>query len=209
VEDLQSAESACTWAQASLPIKNSLIAEDAKIVEEVFEQKLRGFAEQIPPETSAATAVAPTSEPTAAAQESDRNQIAASRRADHPQRIDKSALTLAEPRRYRDREHLRFVTQPACLVCGRKPSDAHHLRRVQAQALGRKPSDEYVVPHCRVHHRAGHRVGDERTWWKQFGVEPIKVARKLWGHTRLGVPPTTDMPSSPKSNDSAAPDAPA
>ena len=38
--------------------------------------------------------------------------------------IDKSVLTVAAPRRYRNREHLRYVAQQPCLVCGRKPSDA-------------------------------------------------------------------------------------
>ena len=31
--------------------------------------------------------------------------------------IDKSVLTIAEPRRYRSKEHLRFVATRACLVC--------------------------------------------------------------------------------------------
>jgi len=41
------------------------------------------------------------------------------------------------------------------------------------------------APLCRTHHREVHRVGDERAWWKQAGVDPIKVARQLWRRTRL------------------------
>ena len=52
--------------------------------------------------------------------------------------IDKSILTFAEPRRYRNKEHLRFVARQACLVCGRNPSDAHHPRFAQPRALGRR-----------------------------------------------------------------------
>jgi hypothetical protein len=81
--------------------------------------------------------------------------------------------------------HLRYVTQQACLVCGRKPSDPHHLRQMQPQALGRKPSDEFAVPLCRSHHRAVHRAGDERAWWQATSIDPVKVARKLWKHTRM------------------------
>jgi hypothetical protein len=103
---------------------------------------------------------------------------------DEPSGVDKSVLAVAAPRRYRNREHLRFVARQACLVCGRKPSDPHHLRYLQPRALGRKASDEFAVPLCRVHHRAVHRVGDERAWWKQTGIDPIKVARKLWKRTR-------------------------
>jgi hypothetical protein len=66
---------------------------------------------------------------------------------------------------------------------GRKPSDPHHLRFVQPRALGRKSSDEFAVPLCRTHHRAVHRAGDERAWWKATGIDPLKVARKLWKDT--------------------------
>ena len=52
--------------------------------------------------------------------------------------VDKSALTLPEPRRVRDREHLRSVAQKACLVCGRKPSDPHHLRFAQLAAWDKR-----------------------------------------------------------------------
>jgi hypothetical protein len=110
---------------------------------------------------------------------------ASSPASDEPSGIDKSALAVAAPRRYRNREHLRYVAQQPCLLCGRKPSDPHHLRHVQPRALGRKASDEFTVPLCRGHHRAVHRVGDERAWWKQAGIDPVKVARKLWKRTRM------------------------
>ena len=99
-------------------------------------------------------------------------------------RIDKSVLTLSTPHRYRNKEHLRFVAQQPCLLCGRKPTDAHHIRFVQPRALGRKASDEFTVPLCRSHHRAVHRAGNEQAWWQTAGVDPLKVARKLWKHTR-------------------------
>ena len=60
--------------------------------------------------------------------------------------IDKSVLAVAAPRRYRNREHLRYVAKQPCLICGRKPSDPHHLRFLQPRALGRKASDEFAVP---------------------------------------------------------------
>jgi hypothetical protein len=91
-------------------------------------------------------------------------------------RIDKSVLTLSTPHRYRNKEHLRFVAQQPCLLCGRKPTDAHHIRFVQPRALGRKASDEFAVPLCRAHHRAVHRTGDEKAWWQQAGIDPIKAA---------------------------------
>ena len=98
--------------------------------------------------------------------------------------IDKSVLAVAAPRRYRNKEHLRFVARHACLICARKPCDPHHLRFMQPRALGRKVSDEFAVPLCRVHHRAVHRTGDEQAWWNAAGIDPTKVARKLWTETR-------------------------
>jgi hypothetical protein len=99
-------------------------------------------------------------------------------------KIDKSMLYLSEPRRHRDKPHLRFVALQPCLVCGRTPSDPHHLRFAQPQSLGRKASDEYVVPLCRTHHRQNHEVGDEMAWWKAIAIDPLLVAQRLWRISR-------------------------
>ena len=100
-----------------------------------------------------------------------------------PPRIDKSALAFPEPRRLRDREHLNFVARQPCLVCGRAPSDPHHLRFAQPRALGRKVSDEFTVPLCRTHHRQIHRTGNEPAWWAGNRLEPLPVAAALWRRT--------------------------
>jgi hypothetical protein len=99
-------------------------------------------------------------------------------------KIDKSMLTFGELRRHRDKTHLRFVALQPCLLCGRSPSDPHHLRFAQPRALGRKTSDEFVVPLCRAHHSQNHQVGDEVSWWKQNGIDPVPVANRLWGISR-------------------------
>jgi hypothetical protein len=99
-------------------------------------------------------------------------------------KIDKSVLYLPELRRYRDKTHLRFVGLQPCLICGRTPSDPHHLRFAQPRALGRKTSDEYVVPLCRAHHRENHQTGDELSWWKAAATDPLPVALRLWRISR-------------------------
>ena len=109
--------------------------------------------------------------------------------------IDKSELAHPEPRRIRDREHVRFVAKQPCLICGRLPSDPHHLRFAQHPALGRKVSDEFTVPLCRGHHREVHRCGDEAAWWEKVGINPSAAARTLWLKThpvptRPGIEPT-------------------
>jgi len=113
--------------------------------------------------------------------------------------IDKSRLSHPEPRRSRDKEHVKFVAKQPCLICGRLPVDAHHLRFVQHRALGRKVSDEFTVPLCRGHHREAHRRGDEAAWWKTAGIDPTITARALWLEThplpKIPDPIELDAPS--------------
>jgi hypothetical protein len=173
ISGLQSADNAAAWARDGITAKNSLAAADAKLVEEAFAFRLSEFSQSAPAEPPPISGVAATQQ-----------TVSDTQRNDFPRAVDKSVLTIAEPRRYRNKEHLRFVAQQACLVCGRKPSDPHHLRFTQPRALGWKVSDEFVAPLRRIHHRAVHRVGDERAWWKVVGIDPVKVARKLWRSSR-------------------------
>ena len=99
-------------------------------------------------------------------------------------RIDKSVLRIPEVRRHRDKAHLTFVASRACLICGRKPADPHHLRFAQVRALGRKVSDEFTVPLCRLHHREVHRAHNEADWWSKLGIDALAIALKLWKTTR-------------------------
>ena len=101
-----------------------------------------------------------------------------------PAKIQKSELTISEPRRHRDKTHLKFVASQPCLVCGRSPADAHHLRFMQSRAMGRKVSDEFTVPLCRTHHRDNHSFGDEVAWWERRAIDPIATSRMLWISTR-------------------------
>src|SRR5262249_27989841 len=106
---ITSADLAAAWAPEALTAKNSLTGTDAKLVEDVFERKLLAV---------------PSSEPEALSNDDSsvippaglRETVTAKAPApDQPKGIDKSALTVATPRRYRNREHLRYVAQQACL----------------------------------------------------------------------------------------------
>jgi hypothetical protein len=101
-----------------------------------------------------------------------------------PGKIDKSVLTISEPRRLRDKAHLKFVGAQPCLICARSPADAHHLRFTQPRAMGLKVSDEFTVPLCRTHHRDIHSFGDEVAWWEKRAIDPVATARMLWITTR-------------------------
>ena len=102
-----------------------------------------------------------------------------------PARIDKSVLAIAEPKRYRDKAHLRFVASQPCLICGRQPSDPHHLRFAQPRAIGLKVSDEFTVPLCRGHHRQLHQAGDEPAWWDNLDINALEFAKGLWEEHRM------------------------
>ncbi len=103
-----------------------------------------------------------------------------------PGPIDKSELAIAEPKRLRDKAHLKFVASQPCLVCGRQPCDPHHLRFAQPRAIGLKVSDEFTVPLCRGHHRQLHQAGNEEAWWENLQINALEIARGLWVQTRPG-----------------------
>jgi hypothetical protein len=176
LEAITTSEAAGTWAHRILGAKNSLTAPDARLVEDAFQARLGSLggadAEEVDRRTSADEFVASASPPIVAPEPEQRTGV-----------IDKSALTIPEPRRIRDKAHVRFVAKQPCLVCGRQPSDAHHLRFAQARALGRKVSDEFTVPLCRGHHREVHRRGDEAAWWRTAGINPTETAHSLWLET--------------------------
>jgi hypothetical protein len=162
IDGLSAAEDAAPWAQRRLRAKNQLSVADAQQVEEAFATKLAVILVQSAKSDDALfkqSLVQPTSAAT---------------------QINKSVLDFPEPRRIRDRGHIRYVLKQPCLVCGRQPSDPHHLRFAQSRALGRKVSDEFTVPLCRGHHRELHRHGDEAGWWRKRGLDPTGAARALW-----------------------------
>jgi hypothetical protein len=164
IAELTSDDHAAHWAQQRLLAKQRLSAGDAQRVQEAFAARLAAIATSTP-EAKDATIIV-----------TDRS---ATEPADAPP-ADKSVLSFPEPRRIRDRDHIRYVIKQPCLICGRRPADAHHLRFSQSRALGRKVSDEFTVPLCRGHHREVHRCGDEAAWWTKAGIDPTVTARALW-----------------------------
>jgi len=98
-------------------------------------------------------------------------------------KIDKSELPIGELKRHRSREHLRYVRRQPCLICGRAPAHAHHIRYAQPRGLALKVSDEFTVPLCAIHHNENHATGDERKWWERHGIDPLPIAQRLWAKT--------------------------
>jgi len=186
---LESADAALAWAIRRIKVKGLLIAADALLVESAFQNRVRVLAPETYPESSpldSAPPSGPSREQTAP--NSDQQGSSAANDENPSSTTNSSELArdgeLAKLRRSRDKDHLRFIANQPCTVCGRQPCEAHHIRHAQARALGRKVSDEFTVPLCRVHHRELHQKGDERAWWSKFNIDPMPIALKFWQETR-------------------------
>jgi len=99
------------------------------------------------------------------------------------EKIDKSTLAISEPKRHRSKEHLRFVASQPCLICGRQPAQAHHIRYAQSKGVSLKVSDEFTVLLCAIHHTENHGTGNERQWWVERKIDPLTVAHDLWNRS--------------------------
>jgi hypothetical protein len=198
VTELQSADEAADWVHKKLAAKNTLIAADASLVEAGFRDRLATIelastAREEEPRSAPAEGpaspvekpfVAPIEDAVAVAPPVIPNDNANARR----RRV--AAKTI----RLRDKEHCKFVASQPCIVCGRTPSEAHHIRFAQPRALGRKVSDEYTIPVCRLHHRELHGYGDEASWWAAVSIDPLPLALELWRRSRVSELPVSAPP---------------
>jgi hypothetical protein len=167
-----SSEEAARWAKRRYPDNtNRLDKARAAIIDQVFRTKIISFAahyaEGIPekregrppddetPTIEAGCTGAAVNGRVEAEQKNEAQAKAGgkARGSGLAQPIDKSLLRFPEPQRVRDREHMRYVAQQSCLVCGpqilRRPSLAlcanagawaQGRRRLHSTALPRAPS---------------------------------------------------------------------
>ena len=90
-----------------------------------------------------------------------------------------------QPRRH-DGKHLRFISERPCLICGRTPSDPHHIKmadwrvcKPQSSNIGMKADDRFVLPLCRDHHEELHST-PERTFYAKYSVDAILLSLALY-----------------------------
>jgi hypothetical protein len=167
IEQLEDAEVLASWAHNALPLKNQLSKADAQTIEDAFTARLnqlKNFG-------------------LTASKHQDANWLGSQADPAEP-----TVTVISKPVRERDREHLKFVASQPCLICGRTPSDPHHIKFAEQLAMGRKVSDRFSVPICRLHHRELHRRGNERTWWQKQGIDPLVIAANLWAKTHAATP---------------------
>jgi hypothetical protein len=120
LEQFVDPEALCSWAHRALPLKNQLSTAD---VEAAFAARLSQFRES-----------APTSTP------ENRKENEPSRQQPRSKPGSRDVTVIGKPVRERDREHLKFVAAQPCLVCGRTPSDPHHIKFAEQRAIGRDRS---------------------------------------------------------------------
>lgn len=97
------------------------------------------------------------------------------------------------PRVKNDR-HRQFVKSLPCICClveglEIQADDPMHLRdgsRLHGKepaGAGETSDDRWVLPGCRPHHNGEGHLGNEGTFWRQFGIDPFLLALVLWGLT--------------------------
>jgi hypothetical protein len=163
---LRDGEALASWAHRVLPLKNQLSSADAQTLESAFAARVNELGE----EALAADA---------------KNQGASGHdgRRERIESASEPVIVIGKPVRERDRDHLRFVAAQPCLICGRSPSDPHHIKFAEQRAMGRRVSDKFSVPICRLHHRELHHGGNERAWWQKHGIDPLSIAASFWAKT--------------------------
>jgi hypothetical protein len=184
LEQLRDPEALATWAHRVLPLKNKLSTADAQAVEAAFATRLTALDE-----------ATPQSPP--ANHKANGGDLGPGR----AEPASKEVTVIRKPVRERDRDHLRFVARRPCVVCGRTPSDPHHIKFAEQRAMGRKVSDRFTVPICRLHHRELHRRGNERAWWQIQGIDPLVIAASLWAKTHATTATEIDRPANVNGSD--------
>jgi hypothetical protein len=180
ISSIVSFDAAAQWAKRVIATKNTLTSGHAREIEAALEAKTKQLGngvEETDAILPAQSGLSTQSGNGGSDPEGDREFLATQ---------DRTQLAFGHPPRRRNKAHLRFVAAQSCLVCGRQPSDAHHLKFAQPSAMGRKVSDEFTVPLCRTHHRELHRSGSEVEWWKAVShdIDPLTIATRLWERSR-------------------------
>ena len=173
VAGLKSADEAADWVHENLPTKNTLAVADAETVEASFRERSSRSREdsQAPGYRRLLTTQAP---------HTCRNKA-------KPSAVRRRLL------RQRQSSDTNAPLRRPCVCAARSTADSSPRNPASSVAarpskhitlasphLGRKVSDEYTVPVCRVHHRDLYGYGDEASWWVGIGIDPLPIALELW-----------------------------
>jgi hypothetical protein len=167
---LPSEDSTTDWAQRALVAKNQLTASDARLLEVAQTATVRALCVRTLRVVRGSGSQGPSS--FAGDDTIGTNPGPDDVGNDQPARVDKSTLAVSAPpplSRQSAPSLYRPTSLPPLWPQAIRPPSPRHL---QPRALGRKASDEFAVPLCRIHHRLVHRVGNEAAWWKDASSCP-------------------------------------
>jgi hypothetical protein len=89
------------------------------------------------------------------------------------------------PRR-ENSNHLCFISERPCVICGYTPCDAAHIKMADARVLkpqesgiGCKADDRFTLPLCRRHHDQQHSM-PERRFYQRYHIDPILLSLALY-----------------------------
>jgi hypothetical protein len=171
---LNGSDELALWAHRNLAAKNTLTADDARILEAAYQTIVDGLPSSEEPHTPP-----PISDRTQDDRQAETR--VGDTKVNSLSPTDTSFVPYqAKPLRRRNKAHLAFVASQPFLICQRTPCDAHHLKFAQPKALGRKVSDEFTVPLCRDHHNELHGGSNEMAWWGNLQIAPVEIAKGLW-----------------------------
>lgn len=103
--------------------------------------------------------------------------------------VDIRDLRQREGKRFQSKNHLTFVADHGCAVCGRRPIQVHHLLHFAGgtrRGMGKKAGDQFTVPLCPDHHREAHQA--PASFEMKYGLGA--TAAHLWSVS----PANTDHP---------------
>ena len=94
-----------------------------------------------------------------------------------------------KPRPWKAPTHCDMIRSLPCLLTG-GPAECVHIRFADAdhgkEVTGmQRRDDRYVLPLAPALHRLNNGCqhdSAEREWWRQFGIDPLAVAKLLWEH---------------------------
>lgn len=100
-----------------------------------------------------------------------------------PKRRKRERFNSREETHYRNRSYLAHIRGFRCTIADKHECEgrieAAHVRNGTDGGMSQKPSDFYTVPLCWKAHGEQHQVG-ETTFWSKYGIDPLKVADRLW-----------------------------
>jgi hypothetical protein len=86
--------------------------------------------------------------------------------------------------RVTDETYLAYIRELPCLLCGKTPVDAAHVRMAEPRlhkrqtGMGERPDDRWALPLCRACHERQH-AGGERMFWEIRDVNPFAACLVL------------------------------